>query len=110
MSLLTWKFFCGETREEGGGDEETRRPGAFAKSSLLLLLAAAALSVRRIVMSGSHVIPRLFGSVFFAGKFTRFAAAAAALTAARHFPPRRARSMTQDATNFGAAPRRPLTR
>ena len=76
MSLLTWKFFCGETREE-----ETRRPGAFAKSSLLL---AAALSVRRIVMSGSHVIPRLFGSVFFAGKFTRFAAAAT-LMAARHF-------------------------
>ena len=33
-------------------------------------------SVCRIVMSGSHVIPRLFGSVFFAGKFTRFAAAA----------------------------------
>ena len=48
----------------------------FAKSSLLLA-AAAALSARRIVMSGSHVIPRLFGSVFFAGKFTRFAAAAA---------------------------------
>ena len=52
-------------------------------------------------MSGSHVIPRLFSSVFFGGKIhtirgggggkCRAAAAAAAV-----------RIMTQDATNFGA--------
>ena len=103
MSLLTWKFFCGET---GGGRDGT----CFCQ-----IIPSCLRRVRRrrqIVMSGSHVIPRLFSSVFFAGKIHTIrggggdgkcravnAAAAAAV-----------RILTQDAANFGAVAERPLTR
>ena len=51
MSLLTWKFFCGET--------------CFCQIIPSLPLSfPQRRSVGWLVMSRSHVIPRFFGSVF----------------------------------------------
>ena len=102
MSLLTWKFFCGET---GGG-----RDGTCFCQIIPSCLRRRRRRRRQIVMSGSHVIPRLFSSVFFAGKIhtirgggkCRAVNAAAAAAAVR--------ILTQDAANFGAVAERPLTR